>query len=521
MTRVLLTVLPYALPPLLGALIGYVTNKLAIRMLFRPLTEKRVLGVRVPLTPGVIPRQRHELARSVARMVSTKLITDEVLLRRLQDPSFVSALEASVSRFTDDVLSGERPADESAATVRRGVREMATGVLSSFFRSDLFGEVVHRLAESAATGALGMRAGQLLPAKPKTVEFVRGVIGSLAHGPVAPTAERAIQRWIADHLERDTPLVEIVGRESLDRVAAIAPGLYNPLLEAVLAFLREQKTRKELAIHGRDLLNRILRRLNLVQRLLVSAGQYDRNISENMPAVIDDLIQSVESAGRNPENRDGLIDSIQAEVHELGRTGVRTLFERFGLQADRMVMRLFVVAVDLLGRDEVQQRVCDTVVRFLDRQRPRSLGELLEAIAGVPPEELARRVVAVVDGWIERERDSDQLALRVVEFAMRYVGAGERRPLGEVLPLSAEQKHRVDRFLAHRLQSAMERRVPEIIASIDVYAMVVEKIDGLDVESVEQLLLMVIARHLKWINLFGALLGSLIGGVQVLVGLLG
>ncbi|MFW6313862.1 MAG: hypothetical protein ACOC2N_08260, partial [Spirochaetota bacterium] len=70
------------------------------------------------------------------------------------------------------------------------------------------------------------------------------------------------------------------------------------------------------------------------------------------------------------------------------------------------------------------------------------------------------------------------------------------------------------------LEALVERRVPEIIAGIDVYSMVVEKIDGLDVESVEQLLLMVIARHLKWINLFGALLGSLIGGTQVLIGLI-
>ena len=58
-----LAVLPWILPPLLGAIIGYVTNRIAIKMLFRPLTPKRFLGVRVPLTPGVIPRNRFDLAR--------------------------------------------------------------------------------------------------------------------------------------------------------------------------------------------------------------------------------------------------------------------------------------------------------------------------------------------------------------------------------------------------------------------------------------------------------------------------
>ncbi|MCI5208839.1 MAG: DUF445 family protein, partial [Candidatus Electrothrix sp. ATG2] len=44
--------LAYGGPPLLGALIGYLTNKVAIRMLFRPLNPWYILGKRVPMTPG-------------------------------------------------------------------------------------------------------------------------------------------------------------------------------------------------------------------------------------------------------------------------------------------------------------------------------------------------------------------------------------------------------------------------------------------------------------------------------------
>ena len=48
----------YAAPPLVGAFIGYLTNRIAIRMLFRPLRRWHVLGVPVPMTPGVIPGKR-------------------------------------------------------------------------------------------------------------------------------------------------------------------------------------------------------------------------------------------------------------------------------------------------------------------------------------------------------------------------------------------------------------------------------------------------------------------------------
>ena len=53
--EVVYRVWPYLLPPLAGALIGYFTNYLAIRMLFRPLKPWHFLGLKLPLTPGIIP----------------------------------------------------------------------------------------------------------------------------------------------------------------------------------------------------------------------------------------------------------------------------------------------------------------------------------------------------------------------------------------------------------------------------------------------------------------------------------
>ncbi|MCI5190943.1 MAG: DUF445 family protein, partial [Candidatus Electrothrix sp. AS4_5] len=67
--------LTYAGPPLLGALIGYLTNKVAIRMLFRPLKPWYILGKRVPMTPGIIPSKRHDLAENIGDMVGEKLLT--------------------------------------------------------------------------------------------------------------------------------------------------------------------------------------------------------------------------------------------------------------------------------------------------------------------------------------------------------------------------------------------------------------------------------------------------------------
>ena len=61
----------------IGGLIGYCTNYLAIRMLFRPREEKRIGNFKVPFTPGVIPRRKDKLAREIGEAVAQKVFTDE------------------------------------------------------------------------------------------------------------------------------------------------------------------------------------------------------------------------------------------------------------------------------------------------------------------------------------------------------------------------------------------------------------------------------------------------------------
>lgn len=60
-----------------GALIGGVTNHVAIQMLFRPHEAKYLWGKRLPFTPGLIPRRRDELAKQLGKTVVKYLLTPE------------------------------------------------------------------------------------------------------------------------------------------------------------------------------------------------------------------------------------------------------------------------------------------------------------------------------------------------------------------------------------------------------------------------------------------------------------
>lgn len=73
----------FILPPLIGAVIGYFTNLIAVKMLFFPHEEKHIFGFRVPFTPGAIPKGKARLAKAAGAIVVNDLFTKEDISSRM------------------------------------------------------------------------------------------------------------------------------------------------------------------------------------------------------------------------------------------------------------------------------------------------------------------------------------------------------------------------------------------------------------------------------------------------------
>lgn len=85
------------LPVLVGAVIGYFTNFIAIKMLFHPHREVRIGKWRVPFTPGIIPQNQERLADAVGKAVGGHLLNGEVLKENFQKNGTKEKLIAKVA----------------------------------------------------------------------------------------------------------------------------------------------------------------------------------------------------------------------------------------------------------------------------------------------------------------------------------------------------------------------------------------------------------------------------------------
>ena len=89
----------YIIAPLLGGVIGYITNDIAIRMLFRPHTAKYVFGIHIPFTPGIIPKEKGRIAEAIGGVISENLMNKEVLEKYLLSEDMIGKVRSAVEEF--------------------------------------------------------------------------------------------------------------------------------------------------------------------------------------------------------------------------------------------------------------------------------------------------------------------------------------------------------------------------------------------------------------------------------------
>ncbi|MDE6331649.1 MAG: DUF445 family protein, partial [Muribaculaceae bacterium] len=104
--------LVYIARPLVGAVIGYITNDIAIRMLFRPRTAKYIFGYKIPFTPGLIPKEKSRIASSIGNAISKNLMNREVLEKTLLSDEMIDKIKNGIKGFVDAQKSNDETVEQ-------------------------------------------------------------------------------------------------------------------------------------------------------------------------------------------------------------------------------------------------------------------------------------------------------------------------------------------------------------------------------------------------------------------------
>lgn len=147
--------LHYLIGPAVGAVIGYITNDIAIRMLFSPHQPKYIMGIHIPFTPGIIPKEKSRIAASIGKAVSENLMNRDVLEKSLLSDEMMSKIGGAIDEFVTTQSNNGETIEEFArhylteddiTAMRHNVTEGIVKMITGKLQDSRLGESIARMA---------------------------------------------------------------------------------------------------------------------------------------------------------------------------------------------------------------------------------------------------------------------------------------------------------------------------------------------------------------------------------------
>lgn len=508
----------WILPPLVGGLIGWFTNWLAIKMLFRPHEKKYLLGLPLPFTPGILPRGRARLSQSVGEVVAAELFTPAVLSARLSSPEVARALERSLDEWLGELGgldAGELLGAASGQASAGPLGELLSRTWRGLVGSPAFAEALEAaLAESLPA----------LESLPLSLVLPPEAARDFAAGALAPANLERIRASLLGALDAlfegralagsggEGSLSALFPAELLDPlVRAAAEALYRAAAPGLVALLDRPEIRGRMEEEARLLLRGAVERLGLIQRLFVGVAGYERRLSETMPDTVEDLVLSISRILGDPAMPGRAAESVSGAFAEMARKPLsRALSGLLSREAAGAAAGAFVDALGGSG-PELAARAAALAARGGEAR----LGGLLRAL-GLSSGELAARASRSVAAFLASAEGgaSPRMggALRV--FGESLAGGLGGTSLGELAGLDEERRRELAAWLGARSLELVSAEAGRILEGVDIKGMVMERLDELAMPELERIILGIVDRELFWITVLGGILGALIGLIQ-------
>ncbi len=519
-------IVSFLAPPLVGGFIGYMTNYVAIRMLFRPLRPWYLLGIKLPMTPGVIPAKRHKLAKNIGEMVGEHLLTSKEISEAISSEVFQQDLRAMIEGRIEDILSRDLGPlltivpERFRSQVEAGIRVLRWRFLKylhNHLDSPVFAE---KLAEAIASQLETFLARELDGClSEKTRErFYTGLEETTANFLAGPQ----VRDWLRDYIDQKA-------ESFLANGGCLKDLLPEAMAEQLLVRLEEESPRllQKLAEYVEEpvVQDRIARAITkAIGNFIDALGPFAALAGSILnPDAIDLKVRNYLGEKSGEISKWLFDETVQQKIAEIikdkaGQFMTAPLTELLRNVEPKKINEVrgwfASLATATLERPETAAAIAGLIRDGLETQTQRPVSDILADLFGSDGlVQGKRRVTEEIIMAIRSPRVKRMIDKLVVELLEEKLLNQPVGPLSELLP-RAIQEGLAD-YLLQQTNALLVREVPGLLDSLNIRQIVAQKVDSLDLLRLERLLLNIMEEQFKYINLFGGLLGFLIGLVNL------
>jgi uncharacterized membrane protein YheB (UPF0754 family) len=506
---------------ILATVHGYGAAWLAIRMLFRPHYPVKLLGLTI-WPQGMIPRHRQRLAQTIGNAVGNELVSQETIVHALFEADFFRRkVESLVNSYTDELLATSYPSFIEAlpGSARAPILDAISALqfriadyITEILRSEETAGAVEKFVDRQIDDLLARRLGEVVGEE--NFEKALGFIEERFRALVTEQGfEKKVRDFVSARLEElahsHATLAEMFTQDSVSLIKDRIDRQLPPVVQHLAELATNQSTRTQIGSLIKREVDDYYQQLSFFKKIFISRERIHREVDEmvnkTLPRRVEEFLRGEAFEQQAESFLNMTIDNFLARPFNdlVGQIEP----DKLEMLKDQVAGRLLAIARGPDLATSVSAYATDALMRL----RPHTLRALLQTLN---PDSAPRLKNFLTKGLLSvLSRDDTARAINAVLHAQ--IDRLLATPIGRLSDhVSEASVKNASEALTERITSAARERLPAAIAEFDVGGIVRKKVSEYPVQKLEALVLSVAQQHLKTIELFGAVIGLLIGVFQ-------
>ncbi|MBU5437291.1 DUF445 domain-containing protein [Tissierella sp. MSJ-40] len=485
----------FIIPVLVGAIIGYITNWLAIKMLFRPYNEKKFLGVHIPFTPGLIPKEKSRIAKSVGETIGVHLLSPEIVTEALASDKMSNQIRAWIEHNINSLKQSDKTiktflismGDENYNKLLNSVEKKFTDFICFQLRTQRFKDKVMDLIENKVFDHYSDDFYKIIKEK---VELLMEDISSSVE--IKEALKNAIDDKI-NKLEYDQrTLNEIIP----DNVVRGFKQYINEHSEDIGNALREMFENPLIKIKIKDsIVELVFKNVNKVITMFMS------------PELISEKIfKAIENYINNPQVDENIALIINVSIDKLLQSKISN------------------IASDVSSKinDEDISKVSDFILSYIsNKENQGKILGIMEEKMRSSESDIKEKLLGFISEKLVDTLSSQELYENVLLIVQSIIEMLINKPISSMLEnIDKTTIISVTNFSKNIFSNFAKSKLPYIVEQINISKVVEDQINSFDVAFAEEIIIEIANKELKAITWLGALLGGIMGILSPLLQLL-
>ena len=511
------------IPILVATFHGYAAAWIAVRMLFRPRYPVKLFGLTI-WPQGMIPRHRERLAQTIGKAVGTELVSEETVTNALFETDFLrNKVESFVSSYTESLLNTSHPSliealpQAARAPVLDAISALQLRIgahIADVLKSEETAEAVNSFIDRRTDEILGKRLSEVVDEETFTqiLEFVETRFRNIVTENSFETKVRDfIGARVDEILHSQATLAEIIAPDTVGIIKERIDAQVPPIVGQLAEIATQKKTRMQIGALIKREVDDYYQQLSFFKKIFVSRdrihSEVDDMVNKTLPRRVEEFLRGEAFEQEAEAFLNSTIDSVLARP--LSEIVGRIAPEKLELIKDDLARRI----VQLAQSPELERTVSAYATDALHRVRPHTLRAILEHASPDSADRLknflARGLLSVLSSEETARTINSILSAQIERLLVAPVGR-----LSDHLPEDFVEN--ASAALTDRIVSVARERLPVAIKEFDIGGIVRSKVSEYPVEKLEELVLSVAKQHLRTIELFGLVMGFVIGIMQAL-----